>query len=134
MVGLQGRGHWNRLGRRRDRQRFLPYGIWTCGDGREVIFDRRYRPFVERRPSEAQPEAFVGLQFADPTEWVRDIVKTEMIWNDGTADAELERRQRELLRAWGFLEPALERAEADYRRWRRDPGSILRPARTRHFA
>lgn len=130
---MVGRGYLARLARRRERQRFLPYGIWTCADGREVIYDRRYRPFVERRPSEALagPEA---PRFADPTEWVRDIVKHEWIWNDGTPDAELERRQRELLRAWGFLEEALERAEADYQRWRRDPGSILRPARTRHFA
>src|SRR6516164_1125725 len=40
-----------------------PYGIWTCADGREVIFNREYWPILERRPGEkARP--------ADPNEWI----------------------------------------------------------------
>ena len=30
----------------------LPYGIWTCPDGREVLFNRDYEPIWERRPGE----------------------------------------------------------------------------------
>jgi hypothetical protein len=31
----------------------VPYGIWTCRDGREVLFNRAYYPLYQRRP--AQP-------------------------------------------------------------------------------
>jgi hypothetical protein len=27
---------------------YLPYGIWTCDDGREVMFNRFYEPIWER--------------------------------------------------------------------------------------
>jgi hypothetical protein len=27
---------------------WLPYGLWTCADGREVLFNRAYRPIWER--------------------------------------------------------------------------------------
>lgn len=26
----------------------LPYGLWTCEDGREVLFNRHYQPILER--------------------------------------------------------------------------------------
>jgi hypothetical protein len=26
-----------------------PYGLWTCPDGREVLFNRDYRSVLERR-------------------------------------------------------------------------------------
>ncbi len=28
----------------------LPYGEWTCGDGRVVLFNRDYKPIWQRRP------------------------------------------------------------------------------------
>ena len=28
----------------------LPYGVWTCDDGREVLFNRDYVPFLQRCP------------------------------------------------------------------------------------
>ena len=37
-----------RVHRPRPAQR-LPYGVWTCADGREVLFDRRYAPLLQRR-------------------------------------------------------------------------------------
>jgi hypothetical protein len=44
----------------------LPYGKWTCPDGREVLFNRDYKPILERMPGQpAKP--------ADPTEWVDNI-------------------------------------------------------------
>jgi hypothetical protein len=34
----------------------LPYGLWTHDDGREVLFNRGYRPMWTRRPGQpAQP-------------------------------------------------------------------------------
>ena len=43
------------------------YGRWRCRDGREVLFNRGYRPLWERRPG--QPVAI-----ANPKEWV-DLVE-----------------------------------------------------------
>lgn len=31
----------------------LPYGLWTCEDGREVIFNRDYRPIWQRNGGSA---------------------------------------------------------------------------------
>lgn len=62
---------------KKGRQRFfMPYGVWTCADGRQVIFNRDYLPIWERRPGELAKEA-------DPTEWVP---WTDQVWffNDGT--------------------------------------------------
>lgn len=58
----------------RDR---LPYGLWTCADGREVLFDRRYRPLWTRRPGEA-------ARVADPDERVPHC-RQEWFWQDGAA-------------------------------------------------
>lgn len=41
----------------------LPYGMWTCADGREVLFNRGYRPLWQRRPGQAATRA-------DHGEWV----------------------------------------------------------------
>ena len=30
------------------RRTELPYGLWTCADGREVLFNRHYQPIYER--------------------------------------------------------------------------------------
>jgi hypothetical protein len=39
-----------------------PYGLWTCADGREVLFNRYYHPVYQRYPG--QPACP-----ADPVEW-----------------------------------------------------------------
>jgi hypothetical protein len=49
---------------------WCPYGMWTCADGRRVLFNRSYLPVFERRVGE------LG-RAADHTEWVEGIVKTE---------------------------------------------------------
>lgn len=33
----------------------LPYGIWICADGREVLFNRYYQPIWQRRGLIASP-------------------------------------------------------------------------------
>lgn len=44
------------------RRTTLPYGLWVCADGREVLFNRDYAPLWQR----------VGgvVLVADPEEWV----------------------------------------------------------------
>ena len=42
---------------------WLPYGIWCCGDGREVLFNRFYEPVWQRSPGGETSRA-------DPYEWV----------------------------------------------------------------
>ncbi len=37
---------------RERREHWLPYGMWTCADGREVLFNRRYAPIWSRRPGQ----------------------------------------------------------------------------------
>src|SRR5215468_6698717 len=59
-----------------DRVRItLPYGLWTCPDGREVLFNRDYAPIWERLPGEP-------ARRADPNE---RIPWADQVWfyNDG---------------------------------------------------
>jgi crotonobetainyl-CoA:carnitine CoA-transferase CaiB-like acyl-CoA transferase len=50
----------------------LPYGMWTCADGRVVIFNRHYTPIWERLPDGT-------VHRADSNEWVD---WTEQGWFD----------------------------------------------------
>lgn len=80
-----------------------PYGKWTCGDGREVIFNREYWPILERRPGEkAKP--------ANPNEWVSWLTQ-EHYFEDATCpwgrygSKDTLARCNQVLEEWGF--PAL---------------------------
>jgi hypothetical protein len=42
-----------------------PYGMWTCADSRQVLFNRRYRPILERRPG--QPVRAIGYMIVTVT-------------------------------------------------------------------
>lgn len=57
-------------------RRELPYGIWTCRDGREVLFNRKYQPLLTRAQCDAP--AFD----ADPREWVEDICEQSWFYSD----------------------------------------------------
>ncbi len=37
------------------RKLLLPYGKWTCADGREVLFNRSYMPIWERHHGVTRP-------------------------------------------------------------------------------
>ena len=63
-------------GREPMRQR-LPYGKWTCADGREVLFNRRHKPIWQRRPGE-------GATRANADEWVR-FERQEWFYSDEAA-------------------------------------------------
>jgi hypothetical protein len=57
----------------------LPYGCWTCADGRQVLFNRDYLPIVERAaPGQASSAA-------DVFEWVPWFYNdSNPPWNDRT--------------------------------------------------
>lgn len=58
-------------------RRTMPYGIWTCEDGREVVFNREYQPILQRKD---------GINsFANQSEWINDIAKVEYLFNDYTS-------------------------------------------------
>src|SRR5215831_822021 len=42
----------------------MPYGRWVCHSGREILFDRNYKPKWQRK-GPGQP-----VEPADPDEWV----------------------------------------------------------------
>ena len=51
-----------RINLRRD----LPYGMWCCADGRQVLFNREYKPIWERRGGPA-----VAAAGSEWVEWLR---------------------------------------------------------------
>jgi hypothetical protein len=74
----------------------LPYGKWTCEDGREVLFDRNYSPICQRYPGQA-------ATMAKPTEWVPWKSQT-FFYDDGTPMAKKRRITRTVLDEWGMAE------------------------------
>jgi hypothetical protein len=77
-------------------RRLLPYGMWTCEDGRQVLFDRRYRPLWQRRPGQR-------ATVADPNEWVA-WEKQEWLFNDANPPWRNEKTKSKcykILEAWG---------------------------------
>lgn len=56
-------------------RRELPYGKWTCQDGRVVVFNREYQPILQRKNG--------VLSYADRNEQVGNIVEAEMFYHDG---------------------------------------------------
>ena len=65
----QGGGAMNNL-KRGDWEFMVPYGKWTCADGREVLFNRGYRPILERYPGR-------GAKAARSGEWVEFV---DQVW------------------------------------------------------
>lgn len=57
-------------------RRYLPYGVYICADGREVIFNRNYRPIFERKDGIVKP--------ANQNEWV-EFTDQKWFYNDATA-------------------------------------------------
>lgn len=54
----------------------LPYGLWTCESGREVLFNRFYEPIRQCEPGGSPADA-------DPQEWV-PWDKQQWFYDDGT--------------------------------------------------
>jgi hypothetical protein len=76
-----------------------PYGMWTCADGREVLFNRFYAPIAERPGPEAPTRQ------SDAYEWVR-WKRQEHFFHDGSfRPAERAANMMKLnamLAAWGL--------------------------------
>jgi hypothetical protein len=55
-------------------RRSLPYGKWTCEDGREVVFNREYQPIFQRVDG--------VVSYANRDEFVENIVSVELYYQD----------------------------------------------------
>ena len=75
----------------------MPYGCWTCADGREVLFNRRYVPLFERRPGGP-------VSAADPAEWVQ-FVRQSWFYSGQDSEKECRVRAWAALQAWGLVAP-----------------------------
>jgi hypothetical protein len=58
-------------------RQILPYGLWTLADGRQVLFNRGYKPIWERMPGEKATAA-------DPDWWV-PWSKQQWLFGDSSA-------------------------------------------------
>lgn len=72
----------------------LPYGMWKCDGGREVLFDRRYHPVCERM--NGGPSLI-----SDPKEWVKGVVSHDWFYNDATPEKQKMKAATDKLREWG---------------------------------
>jgi len=80
------------------RRRYeLPYGIWTCADGREVLFHRGYAPIYERGPG-------FTVRPADPTERV-PFVSQAWFYSGMDSKTKSRRAAEAVLREWGVPLP-----------------------------
>ena len=69
------------------RRTELPYGLWTCADGREVLFNRHYQPLLERFNC--------GMaMFANRREWVT-FTSQRWFYTDSSARSALTRQRLE---------------------------------------
>jgi hypothetical protein len=94
---------WHYYGEEKPRKPIrwrLPYGCWTCANGREVLYNREYSPICERWPG--QPP-----RMANPKEWVADIVRHEWFYNDGTPETQKMKVAKEKLSEWGMLKTVM---------------------------
>ena len=76
----------------------MPYGQWTCADGREVLFDRDYVPICERRPGQtprrSNPKERIKWEAQD---WLYEDA-------EGFSEAKKLRVAKAKLETWGMLE------------------------------
>jgi len=96
------------------RRALLPYGRWTCQDGREVLFNRFYEPIWQRQPSGI-------VEAADGREWVK-FIGEEWFYSDRD-ETETAKRSKAIpaLLAWGLPVPSNADAKA-YRENKPPPG------------
>lgn len=71
----------------------LPYGCWTCDGGREVLFNRFYKPIWQRIDG--------AVLAADADEWIR-WTSQQWFYSDGDTrnHGDLCRRLEEILTAF----------------------------------
>jgi hypothetical protein len=79
------------------RWQLLPYGLWTCADGRQVLFNRRYRPLYQRSPNGV-------VSSADPSE---RVPWKDELWFYSSPSSEQEKRRNAIkaLNDWNLQVP-----------------------------
>jgi hypothetical protein len=108
--------------RQRERRWCLPYGRWTCGDGRQVLFDRRYCPVAEKYPDKP-------ATLADHFEWVPNVKHHEFFYDDATPERDKCRAALVALEDWGLTDEVL--AALKKRNWK-SPTKAERHSGVRH--
>jgi hypothetical protein len=88
-------------------RRRLPYGVWRCPDGREVLFDRDYHAICERRPGQSVSLALTDRVCCATQSW---------LYNDGTPPPEKVRRSEAKLAEWGVLDLVMAKIEQEVSR------------------
>lgn len=83
-AAMESRGHSNgkefaRFAILHSARRTLPYGMWTCLDGRQVLFNREYQPILEKKDE--------VRRYCDHNEWVdhATIQTTQYFYDDANA-------------------------------------------------
>lgn len=71
----------------------LPYGLWTCQGGREVLFNRFYEPIWQRQDG--------TISRVDPKEWVPWSTQ-KWFYDDGTPESGKWRAGAGVLSEWGI--------------------------------
>lgn len=86
----------------------MPYGIWTCADGREVLFNRRYHPIWQRMPGQAATRAKNG-------EWVT-FERESWFYTDSNppwSSRKTKKKCKEVLAKWGCVEAEIKHAAGE---------------------
>lgn len=78
----------------------LPYGQWTCADGRVVLFDRDYAPICEKYPG-TEPVMCDGKQ------WVK-WTSQEWFYDDFTPEHIKRKTGEQILRQWGMMDAVMD--------------------------
>jgi hypothetical protein len=106
-------GAWT-ISRKEFRQMALPYGKWTCADGREVLFNRFYTPICERLPGQQATRA-------NRNEWV-PWKQQEWFYDDGTPEPKKRKNSIAVLNAWGMTEEIMKEIERQEKTIRKRDG------------
>ena len=82
--------------RRQHMWKCYPYGKWTCADGREVLFNRGYKPIFSRYDGQVVE--------ADADEHI-NFEKQEWFYNDTTTPWDMKKSRQlceSVLHDWGI--------------------------------
>ena len=112
--------------RRKIRMTMLPYGVWHCAYGRQVLFSRQYVPLWER-------DVYGRVQRANPHEWV-SWKRERFFYTDSTlnkAAVAIRVIERFTGFAWCWQVAKVERQFDDQMAETRNPGNARRYVRGR---
>lgn len=73
---------------------YLPYGMWTCENGAQVLFNRNYTPIWVKYPNGV-------VSSIGPATWILHSKDKEKWFFEGSPSEENIRTGHSMLRAWG---------------------------------